>query len=181
MYRAFPEGYRESSCRLHGGGCGVETTRGWRGRGGGKGSGGEHTNIDGRYVLSLGDQPPCCTRLIYYPRLWLGRYRIRRRSGRSRVPIESCIKTTMPLHDTTAAAHGNPSSAVTCRPPITGRDRGKKFLHLGGKFFRLRRYVVATPSCPSRFYCGRTDMSNDPGDAIRGEPRMETFTTARSF
>lgn len=24
-------------------------------------------------------------------------------------------------------------------------------------------------------------MSNDPGDAIRGEPRMETFTTARSF
>lgn len=34
VYRAFPEGYRESSCLLHthththgGGGCGVETTR----------------------------------------------------------------------------------------------------------------------------------------------------------
>lgn len=85
VYRAFPGGYRESSCRLHGGGCGVETTQGegwtlakggrvewrYRGREGENKVGKRAHEYRWQVRVVLDDQPPSCTRLIYYPRLWL--------------------------------------------------------------------------------------------------------------
>lgn len=62
-----------------GGGCGVETTRGEGGLSDGieveRGEGirlrGEGHEYRWQLRVVLDDQPPSCTRLIYYPRLWL--------------------------------------------------------------------------------------------------------------